>query len=301
MLVYPKPTEQQQYESDAFVALQVATQYLHGSLDAPSAEARLHGCHEAGKFMTGEVYLEEASKSDAEAAKGNISQAEAAYRKSLFSATDRLNPASACQSRALLRLSQMAVIVPVIQDKRMPLHDEATTAYGDTLNAYKTIIRAYRSDTSYERTKVRGQIIGVLGELSVLLLAQRYAIRHHITDCWFPLQSTARGEYAGYTDQGKNKSWDIEINTAGEDGQPAPTYKLQVKAGHQLQKDKPYSKRIKMVYVSRDLQLGRTPQPKLAMKILKECAVEGIAEARDSRTISHNLDARTEKLLNIID
>jgi hypothetical protein len=111
--------------------------------------------------------------------------------------------------------------------QRLPQRPTVEDMYGwrvKLAHATNEAERPYRSDRRPSPVRVRS----VLGEMVVLLLAQRLGLRNNLPDKWLPLQSTLteRGDDC-LTDSGRYV-WDIDIFTPGY-SLPDLSYKLRVK------------------------------------------------------------------------
>jgi hypothetical protein len=152
----------------------------------------------------------------------------------------------------------------------------------------------------------RGDAAGIMAELAVLLLHQRFVIQRLGDDSMLSLPSRISEDRGPTRRRGSHVSdgWDVSILTKSPDGEPVLTYKVQVKT-HSKTKGRKfiYADDITEVRVNNDLKIAHdassaetVPMPLRA--IILDCNDELLGSA-DSATIKR-LDERTEKLLDIL-
>jgi hypothetical protein len=142
------------------------------------------------------------------------------------------------------------------------------------------------------------EVRGALGEMAILLLAQRYALREVGCEEWLPLQSTFSEDNGGdcLGDSG-DFAWDLNIFTPSEDnGLPDKTYNLQIKNFNDETGDPPLGPTL---YINPDLVL-RPDDSWVYGKIIAACDFEAQSPGGSER-LTRELNARTERLLNVLE
>lgn len=146
--------------------------------------------------------------------------------------------------------------------------------------------------------KEKAEVIGNVGEIAVMLLLQRFGLQDDCEDSWAAVPSFA------FEDKGTGKhfessTWDISVFTQYDrETAPERNYKVQVKASDRY--GKVYDEDISQVHVYPDLYLGNedihaVKSGHFLSKIIAECAIE-----QEKGLLTERLDARTEKLLDIL-
>lgn len=173
--------------------------------------------------------------------------------------------------------------VSLIENK----HKSRLLAIPRTFEMWKKV-RKTNKNTDIFSTK------GILGELSVRMLLDRYAIQH-IGEGWVPLASTFSEDHGHLRGDGYREGWDISIYT--DLREPVDlAHKLQVKSHLTTPNDEieTYTDDIDMIVVD-DLRSSLKTQATLPQNILGELLRESEGETHMTR----RLDSRTEALLDM--
>lgn len=271
--------------------LEVANQYLHGELSAYNAAGQLTNKGPLGKLLAGEVLLDEAARGERHMASsllqfakenlgGVVSQTEQGTWKDGYDHAGSL-------AKARMRLAQFKALTTVYSKRMMPQRATVQGMYSKLLSRAVTTADTVRLNP-HDRLASAIEVRGVLGEMAVLLLAQRYALREADSDVWLPLQSLFSEDSGGDCVMDTDAyAWDLNVLTPGGNG-PETTYTLQIKSIDQGETPKGPT-----LYIASDLAL----QPGA---IITACDLE--AQSPDQAThLTQELDARTEKLLNFFD
>jgi len=203
------------------------------------------------------------------------------------------------QTTADIRIAHIPTLKWMFEEQKLPNEETATTMYEKITLAGKIAL-----DQTIARLKDisrddYGDVSGKLGEISVLLLAQRYAIRSIGTDKWLPIQSTFSQDHGGNClATSYRPSWDVSIITELDDSFDDPYYKLQVKRSNKRIPEEDYGSVLVCVYPDLALREG---EGDIAEVIINHCYYEQGTEITNKERITKDLGIRTEKLLEIID
>ncbi len=150
----------------------------------------------------------------------------------------------------------------------------------------------------FRYTKIKNDCIGILGEVAVLGLAQRFSVKHGLTDCW-QASSSLIGDDRGKVRRGAIRDgWDIDVWSKLDDRLPELSYRVRVKSSNYLVKS--YREGIQVVSISPDLALADNEQTLLGLRIVQELNNEQSGAGSRNR-ISRVLNRRTEKLLDALE
>jgi hypothetical protein len=165
--------------------------------------------------------------------------------------------------------------------------------------AHADSFHTLRANNSKRANAAAQALSGNMAEIATLLLLHRFSLELN-DQSWaatpsFISEDRKQGRVASV-----NRHWDISVFTHTDD-QPELTYKVQVKTSTNNQDEKshiPYADDITMVYLQPDLRLSKQDRFGSSV-IISECAVEYESGGQAPR-VSDQLNARTEKLLNIL-
>lgn len=148
-------------------------------------------------------------------------------------------------------------------------------------------------------SREHGYYIGLIGEISVLLLTQRFGLQSP-ENAWTGIPAHISNDMARHDGDNKRKAWDVSVFTQYDENPADLTYKIQVKAGKDGATD--YAGDVAIVRVNRDLVI-ESPECLEEYRhmplgaIIHEAALE--LESQGS-TPTQRLDQRTELLLDIL-
>ena len=198
----------------------------------------------------------------------------------------------ASRVRAGMRLAQLKLVELLYSKKSLPQTPAtAESAYCKLLKhatATNEATRPFRTDRRDSAIEVRG----LLGEMAVLLLAQRIALRGEASDRWLALQSSFSEDHGGdcLVNTGA-PAWDLDVFTPGQDAVPKLAYTLQVKSANL----RPSSPTAPTVYINPDLALC-DGESGIISKVIEECNAE-ISATPSAAPAAERLDRRTTQLL----
>ena len=209
-------------------------------------------------------------------------------------------------AKAMVHTAQMPIYASIAASNRLPRASVAERAYNSTVEVGGRLTDNFEELKSQPRNITMNRacsgIAGVLGELSVLELGQRYSLHGGLTEDWFPILAGYGKDHATKYGSLQSKSYDVDFMISNGDGEIESAYRAQVKCSPDAaaQKGRSYTD-VALVVVSRDLRLPkefRTP----ASVIPRECLVETSAilgaEVAEAKVA---LNARAELLLDILD
>jgi len=200
------------------------------------------------------------------------------------------------KAEAKLGIAQFPINGCLALTNEMPPFRSIKIAYRDTaISAHETAIDFTHS--KYQSHSEAAVLIGNISETAVLLLGQRYAIRHIGDNSWLPVMSKFSEDKANGPGTTTSRAWDITLLT-NLNGTPEASAFLQVKSSnrhfeHKLIDD--YSDNITLINFNPMLRLHEDSglsQIQTINDIIKE--MHGNSRA------SEILDMRTELLLDIV-
>jgi len=282
--------------------LTIANRYLHGEVGAETAAKQLTTKGPFGKLLAGEVLLDRMTTSPASFASTYSTRARQQYNGVVEQTKsgqwkDGYDHAGS-RIRAQMRLAQLTALETLYSKRKLPAERSAEVMYNRLLSLGRTAI-----DSRHGRplSKVDSAIEerGMLNELAVLLLAQRFAIREVGSDEWFPFQSSFSEDTAGDCLERRpdDYTWDLNVFTRPVQGSiPDKTYTLQIRQSNYRKTGPPTGPTL---YVNPDLIL-KPDERGVSEKIITACAFEADDPLGAAR-LSQELDARTEKLLTVLE
>lgn len=302
--MYSLSTEQV-IKNNRFACLDVANQYLHGTLGYGEAKGRLHKKGSFGRLLIGEIALEEANIAGnrrSSLASSYVYQARE-YFSQAFSGFDN-EPADSRlsnQLRAGLRIAQLDVLGSLVQRQKIPTPEIIESMYGKVVRLGASTLRANRNSLT-DRQITQTEVKGVLSEMAILALTQRHAVREAAAEGWLPVQSLFSEDHGGdcrYDDKTK-PAWDMTIFTQYHAGDPLEaTYKVQAKTSlYDAREDG----EVSTISIMPDLQLmtGENSSSILG-SVLLGCEFELDNPDQAASRLSAELDQRTSQIFNIID
>lgn len=283
--------------------LQIANSYLQGDIEFGEANYRLKNRNSHSNLILGEIALEEAKLAidrDFSIASTQFNYAKQCFQKAANPPRyESLASKESSQIKAHLRLTQFPALPKVLIDRKLPergvvrgMYERMIGLGNDTLKFIPDIFN--RNDNSAIELK------GILGEMAVMSLAQRYSLRDGSSQVWLPIQSMFSEDHGGNciaeTDE---ESWDMSIFTQYDLDDPVKLpYKIQIKtAARRYEQDNG----VTYVNICPDLKLHNKEDPRSVIgSILVGCSLE-IKRPNKCERITDLLDQRTEMLLDKID
>ncbi len=173
-------------------------------------------------------------------------------------------------------------------------------AYDKTVTIGYKLTKAYFSG-NYVSEDEKSSMSGMIGEIAVLALLQRFAIREIGSNTFSPILSMLREDRRNNHGSTINHGWDISVFTQLGRAKPILNYRVQVKTFEQDQSTKPKidEARISRVVINPDLQV-RPGDRYVACNIVNECFRE-LTDRWAPDTLTDRLDDRTTSLLEYID
>lgn len=289
----PRSTSPSTYEH-----LTIANQYLHEELPAFSAARQLTTKGPFGKWLAAEVLLDAAAHREKRAASTLLASAQQNY-SGVISQTeggtwrDGYDHADS-RVRTHMRLTQFKALRDVVSRGRMPSPGTVEAMYNKLLNRAVSTAEAVRQNHR-DRIDSAIRVRGTLGEMAVLLLAQRYALREVGCDVWLPLQSFFSEDSGGDCLAETNTyAWDLSVFTPNAAARPELTHMLQIKDMNRGEDE-----RGPTLYISPDLALQPT-ETFVTQAIIAACEFEAQAPSQAGR-LTRELDARTERLVELLE
>lgn len=278
-------------------AMNEVAEYLYEYEEADEALRKLRTGGVPGQLFSGEVCLQEASRDQSNAdywIKRSSAYFVKAWRQEDMSNMTAYTPAA---TRAALRLAQMPVLVPMLVSGEFADLSTVRQAYKESALIASHVGGLIMRPNAFQKSRTKSDCFGILSEVAVLGLAQRFSVRQTQTDCWqatSTLIASDRGTLRrGYVKDG----WDIDIWSKSDEQPPELSYKVQVKSSDRILQC--YKKDIEIVSVSPDLALDGMGNGLLALQIVQELNNEQPNSSRGDR-ITRMLDQRTENLLEAI-
>jgi len=274
--------------------LAVLRTYLDGKCDYKQARSHLNNSTAQGQFWAGEIALEKAHKyNDLEF----LSDAQLSYDRALGTL------AITCKSpelvaKAKFRHSHLPVDGIMIMDGALPPKFLAETVYRQTVQIANDLAERKKEMRRTQSEKDTCNLKGVLGEMAVLSLLERVAIKEIGSDNWFPTLSLISQDRSNRHGSSVDRGWDISI-FSDYWGVKMPTHKIQVKNSHHAHISSDRKKDIILVEIDPDLRVNNTER-KISEIIIRESFLE-LYYPRSTKAATPNLDIRKEKLLDIVD
>jgi hypothetical protein len=270
--------------------------YRKGVIDLPTAVKYLernnsdHARLNAGRLCTTEAYRHDSIETISSwLGRAACNYETLAQRKKL----------SGHRAHALLHLAQLPNHGCITSTNSLPARAVAQKTFNSTLEQAVGIRESaqvlVRQRQTPDTAKTGKDLGGAQSEASVLLLLQRYALKHDTTE-WFPLFSSYDQDHANSRGSSIEQASDISIFTSYGEGIDE-TYTIQVKSSapgaHNSQRE--LSDKITTIAVKTDLALYPSECVRVGTVVI-ECALEQTGHPQ----ASDRLDRRTDILLDLI-
>jgi len=258
----------------------------------------------SGKLFAGQLLIEKsASAESTDEAMDLLGQAASKFIEAentpFNNDEERIKKADLFKSR--LFLGYLPVYAYMIAERTLPSFKAAESAYQKTVNIGYTVLEEIKQhDPSSESYKKRTNLVGLLGEISILGLTNRAAVYEIGSESYFAVPATVQFDRANRHGTTVDKSSDINVycDTTGIDN---PVYKLAVKSS-----DNTFEKSLKFspeknirINVSPDLE-KHPGELYVASEITNELYSE-MSGIFYNEEVSKTLDCRTEKMFDIFD
>jgi hypothetical protein len=295
---YEATCEAPRDESRIMAGLSMANKYLHNLVEMPEAVCRLSTMGSFGKFLAGEVQLEEVSKVEPCIANKLIDGARTSFINAVeASRRESFDEGASNGARAVMRLIQLPVLDAIYAQRRMPGRVMVEAMYSSMAEHALGLVDYALTDRARGARGAR-ELRGIYGEAAVLLLGQRAAIRNPNLDCtkWLPVQSLFSEDHGGDCLRIVDTSWDVDVFTQIEPDDPVDnSHQLQVKLSGL---DQRVEVGVPTVHVTPDLSLSPNER-EVAEKIILECHLERIRPSKSER-LTEELNQREDLLLDIL-
>ncbi len=258
----------------------------------------------AGLMAAGDICLEQAARSCQIDEIGYwAKRAETDYLKGIrrekMSNGGHITPRSA---HAMIQIDQLPLVLSFAAADELPKPKLVEKIYLQTVETARGIAAEYTKSRHDLDAVTRAEFKGLFGEVSVLLLAQRYGLRNHPDSSWQAYRALLSQDKRNRPHSSINRAWDLSIFTDVGDG-PTMPYKVQVCLTQQGSHDRRFKQRdhqaedISLLFVRENLfEYHKTFS---AWKIINEVYWESFGN--DTSALTEVLDQRTEKFLNVID
>ena len=278
--------------------------YQAHDINRETAIKKLSHMGVSGKLFAGQLLIEKsASAESADEAIDLLGQAACEFMEAENAPVNndeaRIKRADLFKSR--LFLGYLPVYAYMITERTLPAFKAAESAYQKTVDiGYKVLEEIKQHDSSSESYKKRSNLVGLLGEISILGLTNRAAVYEIGSESYFAVPATVQFDRANRHGTTVDKSSDINVycDTTGIDD---PIYKLAIKSS-----DKTFDKSLKFsagksirINVSPDLE-KHPGELYVASEITKELYSEMSGNFYNEE-FSETLDYRTEKMFDIFD
>jgi hypothetical protein len=258
----------------------------------------------SGRLFAGQLLIEKSARAESSDESIEI-LGEAAYQfKEAEIAFDQRHEAKSKKSdlyRARLFLGYLPIFAFMNSEKTFPTPDAAESAYQKTVNiGYEVLGEILDHNINTDSYKKRSNLIGLLGEISVLGLTNRAAVYDIGSDTYFALPATVEYDRANRHGTTVDRSSDINVfcDNVGLDD---PAYKLAIKNSNNRYEGLNKYALGKNVRINVTPDLEKNPDELyVASEIMKELYSEmsGISYYPE---VTESLDYRTEKLFDIFD
>lgn len=205
-------------------------------------------------------------------------------------------------SEAELGMIHARAIEPLLVSEKLPNLKVAQATHKLYLQQARRLAQTRQLMLETKQYGFAQDALGKMGELAVLALCQRFAIREVGPESWFPYHASLFEDNANIANNAKyNHAWDISIYTDVEQGDPQLDYRLQVKSTLNARENRPDAPGISRVHIKPDLltDIDKTA-PDTIVHILGQCEAE-LTSRNPNIVVSARLDSQTERLLDIID
>lgn len=254
-----------------------------------------------GRHLVGELYLQKASQASPSEVSSWITLAENAFRSSSNFTDPSLD--NTIRLKSNLRLANLSTLSIFFKKQSLPSVSSIKTSHHESL-IIASAFKDFLDHNEYSRKLDPLGIIGTLGEVAILSLLNRWAIRDIGCDTVFSCQSFFDEDYGSDCVVGLGlPKWDINIYQSGLESitqqKISRTHKLQVKNSTRYNEDPNSYPEIQTVHINEDLAI--IPGESFIIgKIISGCLIE-LACPEDAGRTTKELDQRTDQLLKIID
>lgn len=293
----------------------ISTRYLQHEITRERAISLAERTNRGGKLMAAELLIEEAFDSA-----GSYHAIEAVqHANDLLTKVETEYGYSgkpdeqASYARARMLKAQMPGFGSVTSSAELPSQKVLANMYfGSVLTAFNLALdySALKNPKSDKELSTRSNLKGILSEASVLLLAQRFSMKNDLSRSWFPLFSLHRENHSNGHGATFNTASDISIFT-DLDSIPMATYGIQVKSfdnqlsrpTRSLMTDARGVRFLSEIHLNPMLCSRKDKRERFfdSSTIVRECYSEMHMDNNSDNSVTRRLDARTERLLEIID
>jgi len=253
-----------------------------------------------GHYLAGEILLEKASQSKGLERNYQLKKAYSSlYESTNPDETILYESDYVTSTKARLRKHQLPAFHHMLARYQLPNNSNLAAIYSNLVaNSNELLEYSNRNPRSQDSTSIEAR--GVLGEMTILLLLQRFALNNMPEGTWTPLQSYFSEDHGGNCIANTDvPSWDINIFTQLEKkAKINKTYSLQIKA-NMNDYCMAGNKEADTIYILEDLRLNPN-EHRIGGAIIKACQIE-LEEASDSERITNILEERTERLMDKLD
>jgi hypothetical protein len=278
----------------------LANDFINDNITLDLALFRLGNRGLYGTYLAGELLLEEASSSSGQhrAIKLKRANHKFTYVQNLRERVSN-NRDFVTTARASLRKQQIPIFHSMLANYRLPNQQIMEDRYEGLVRLSNSLLD-HSTEYRYAKDDDAIELRGILGEMAVLLLLQRFAINELPESSWIPVQSYFSEDHGGNCISTTTKpAWDINIFTQLDKTEPIQqTYKIQVKTH---EKDfLPYQESaLDIININQDLSLDEK-ESRIASLIIRSCLAEK-KNPNNCERIASMLDERTDRMLDKID
>lgn len=274
----------------------ILSELRFNKISRATAIKRLESTDAYGLFSCGELLIQEAYDTPVTGDYLNKLLASTDYLRAAIQSrnianNDRVDSTSA---RAMLQLENIPIHDLVIQ-RKLPEKNLAESVHQRTIEIAYSLLK-----DSWEYTEDRIKSVGVLGELSVLALDQRLAVRKIGSGIYFPCPSTFDQDYRNNHGSVLDRGWDMSVF-----GDVGFGMRLETKAQVKTRDNRPEGREIKpvqdgisLVFIDPDLRLEHDYNF-VPGGIIEDLVLERDypSDSREHIYASQRLDRREELLL----
>ncbi len=275
----------------------IANAYLQNKIHLLEATNRLSHYGSNGQYIAAELCLVKAATSIPTQASSWLILAQ----KKLENAFDTNNHNDNLKLKTYERLLQLNILKTILIDHDLPSEKIVYDEYSKLVSISSYYLDKLVNQSPYN-DREKQSLVGKLGEIAVLALAQRWALREIGTKDWLPIQSFFHEDHGGNCLYVTNQpAWDITIYESKLDplNPVQQTHKIQIKNSHPQIQERSNHNNIPTIYINDDLA-SYPNEPSVFRNILLSCNYELMYPTKAQR-LSRELNDRTEKLLNILD
>lgn len=204
--------------------------------------------------------------------------------------------------RSAIGLATLSAQRSIILEHTLPPLDTVWAIHDDLCTIGSVGVEMQRQFTETDEPEAAMDTVGILSELVVLLLHNRFALQQLVDGSMLALPAylTQDNGVNALDSRGLNNHWDVSIFAEYPPEPPKVVYKVQAKSRYHPKHPK-YSEDIAVVFVGDDLvtSYGETRHGIKPRAIVKECVQENSNLAGEY--ILQRLGSRTELLLDSFD